>query len=182
MDGGSERELALLAKIRDLSQERAAEVEDFIDFLRTRDEHRELVQAAAQASEPSLAAAWDDPEDDAYNGVRSQQSETVGSSSVAAKRSEPSENRAPTADERPITPEHAHSQPRSSSPHEGEAVYQRYVKPVEHLHPDEYVLVTPDGGTIFAPSMDELAEKTAHIHGWDNWMFKVGDIAVGHIR
>jgi hypothetical protein len=32
-------------------------------------EHRDLVQAAAQLSEPSLAAVWDNPDDDVYNDL-----------------------------------------------------------------------------------------------------------------
>ena len=65
----SDRELALIAKIRDLSDGRVAEVEDFVDFLRARDEQRELVQVATALSEPSLAAVWDNPEDDVYNDL-----------------------------------------------------------------------------------------------------------------
>lgn len=38
-------------------------------------EHRELVQAAAQLSEPSLAAVWDNADDDAYNDLLPAQSE-----------------------------------------------------------------------------------------------------------
>ncbi len=33
------------------------------------DEHRELVEAAARLSEPSLAAVWDNSDDDVYNDV-----------------------------------------------------------------------------------------------------------------
>ena len=58
-----------MAKICDLSDGRVAEVEDFVDFLRARDEQRELVHAAAALSEPSLAAVWDNPEDDVYNDL-----------------------------------------------------------------------------------------------------------------
>ena len=65
----SDRELALLAKIRDLSDGRVEEVEDFVDFLRARDEQRELVHVATALSEPSLAAVWDNPEDDVYNDL-----------------------------------------------------------------------------------------------------------------
>ncbi len=65
----SDREYALMAKIRDLSDGRVAEVEDFVDFLRARDEQRELVQSATALSEPSLAAVWDNPEDDVYNDL-----------------------------------------------------------------------------------------------------------------
>lgn len=65
----SDREQALFAKIRDLSDGRVAEVEDFLDFLRVRDEQRELVQGAVMLSEPSLAAVWDNTEDDVYNDL-----------------------------------------------------------------------------------------------------------------
>jgi hypothetical protein len=65
----SDREQDLMAKIRDLSDGRVAEVEDFVDFLRTRDEQREFVEAAGVLSEPSLAAVWDNPEDDVYNDI-----------------------------------------------------------------------------------------------------------------
>ena len=60
---------ALVAKIRDLADDRVAEVDDFVDFLRARDEQRELVQTAALVSEPSLTAVWDNPEDDVYNDL-----------------------------------------------------------------------------------------------------------------
>jgi hypothetical protein len=41
-------------------------VEDFIDFLKSRDEQR-LTRAMAKASEPSFAAVWDHEEDAAYD-------------------------------------------------------------------------------------------------------------------
>ena len=69
MHARSDREQALIAKIRDLPDGRVAEVEDFVDFLRARDERRALVQAATALSEPSLSAVWDNPEDDVYNGA-----------------------------------------------------------------------------------------------------------------
>jgi hypothetical protein len=69
MHARSDREQALIAKIRDLPDGRVAEVEDFVDFLRARDERRALVQAATALSEPSLSAVWDNPEDDVYNDL-----------------------------------------------------------------------------------------------------------------
>jgi hypothetical protein len=65
----SEREQELFAKIRDLPDGRVSEIEDFVDFIRAREEQRELVQTAALVSEPSLAAVWDNPEDDVYNDL-----------------------------------------------------------------------------------------------------------------
>jgi hypothetical protein len=44
-----------------------AEVEDFIDFLRAREEERQLTRAAVKAAEGSLAKAWANDEDAAYD-------------------------------------------------------------------------------------------------------------------
>jgi hypothetical protein len=56
----------LMEKIRNLSPERLAEVEDFIDFIAQRDERR-LVQAATKLSEDSFSQVWDNEEDSAYD-------------------------------------------------------------------------------------------------------------------
>jgi hypothetical protein len=60
---------ALIAKIKALPAERIAEVEDFVDFIRMREQHRTLNRAAAAASEPAFAAIWSNPDDDAYDAV-----------------------------------------------------------------------------------------------------------------
>jgi len=57
----------LIEKLKSLPPERVAEVEDFVDFLRTRDEERALVRAASKASEPALAKIWDNDDDAAYD-------------------------------------------------------------------------------------------------------------------
>jgi hypothetical protein len=44
------REQDLLEKIRTLPADRVSEVEDFVDFLRQRDEDRQLTEAAARLS------------------------------------------------------------------------------------------------------------------------------------
>jgi hypothetical protein len=56
---------ALIAKIEDLPPERIAEIEDFVDFLRAREETR----AAAATSADAFGAIWDNPEDDVYNAL-----------------------------------------------------------------------------------------------------------------
>ena len=56
----------LLEKIKSLPPERIAEVEDFVDFLAQRDDHR-LVQAAAKLSESAFQNVWDNEEDAAYD-------------------------------------------------------------------------------------------------------------------
>jgi len=56
----------LIEKIRNLTPERIAEVEDFIDFIAQRDERR-LVQAAAKLSEDAFSKVWDNEEDSVYD-------------------------------------------------------------------------------------------------------------------
>jgi hypothetical protein len=57
----------LIEKLRALPPERLAEVEDFVDFLRVRDEERQLRQSMAQLSAESFAQVWDNADDDAYD-------------------------------------------------------------------------------------------------------------------
>lgn len=57
----------LLAKIRRLPPERVAEVEDFVDFLRQRDDERGLMEAASRLSEAAFARAWENPDDADYD-------------------------------------------------------------------------------------------------------------------
>lgn len=59
-------EQVLIEKIRQLPLERMAEVDDFVDFLRARDEQR-LTQAATRVSEASFAKVWENDEDAAYD-------------------------------------------------------------------------------------------------------------------
>jgi hypothetical protein len=58
---------ALLKKIQSLSPEKAAEVEDFVDFLRLREEERGLTLASTKLSDQSFAEVWDNPEDAVYD-------------------------------------------------------------------------------------------------------------------
>ncbi len=57
----------LIEKIEALPAERIAEVEDFVEFLRLREEERALTRTAAAASAPGFAEVWNNPEDDAYD-------------------------------------------------------------------------------------------------------------------
>lgn len=63
----STTEQVLIEKIRQLPPQRLAEVEDFVDFLRTREEEQRLTQTAARASEASFAAVWDNDDDAVYD-------------------------------------------------------------------------------------------------------------------
>jgi len=60
---------ALIAKITELPDERVAEIETYVDFVRSREARRVLVQDTMAASELSLRRVWDNPEDDVYNDL-----------------------------------------------------------------------------------------------------------------
>jgi hypothetical protein len=57
----------LIEKLKALAPERVAEVEDFVDFLKSRDEERALERAAMRAAEPAFATVWDNDDDAAYD-------------------------------------------------------------------------------------------------------------------
>ena len=57
----------LIEKLKTLPPERVAEVEDFVDFLRTRHGERSLVSTAARAAEPAFAKVWDNDDDGGYD-------------------------------------------------------------------------------------------------------------------
>lgn len=57
----------LIEKLESLSPERMAEVEDFVDFLKSRDQSSRLVRVAARVAEPSLEKVWDNSEDSIYD-------------------------------------------------------------------------------------------------------------------
>jgi hypothetical protein len=60
-------ESGLIEKLKLLPPERLAEVEDFVDFLRARNEDRALERAATRAAEPAFAKIWDNDDDAAYD-------------------------------------------------------------------------------------------------------------------
>ncbi len=63
----AQNEQALLEKLKALHPERVAEVEDFVDFLRTRDDAQQFTRAAAKAAEPAFRKVWDNADDAAYD-------------------------------------------------------------------------------------------------------------------
>jgi len=56
-----------LKLVQRLPPQRQAEVEDFVDFLRSRENDQRLATAAARASEPAFAKVWDNEDDAAYD-------------------------------------------------------------------------------------------------------------------
>lgn len=67
MTTGSNQRRTLIDKLDQLPPERVAEVEDFIDFLRTRDQDLNLSRTASKVSEASFAKVWDNTDDAAYD-------------------------------------------------------------------------------------------------------------------
>jgi hypothetical protein len=63
------REQTLFEKICALPEEKIAEVEDFVDFLRSREEDRHLVQASSRISEQVLREVWDNADDAEYDRI-----------------------------------------------------------------------------------------------------------------
>lgn len=60
-------ENVLIEKIKGLRPEHIAEVEDFVDFLKARDEERGLTLAAGSLAEESLRKVWDNADDADYD-------------------------------------------------------------------------------------------------------------------
>ena len=63
----AQQEEVLLEKIRALSPEKIAEVADFVDFLRQRDENRQLSRAATRLAEDAFRKVWDNEDDADYD-------------------------------------------------------------------------------------------------------------------
>ena len=59
----------LIEKPNALTPERIAEVEDFVDFLRQREQDRQLSFAASRAAESSFQKVWDNPDDAVYDSL-----------------------------------------------------------------------------------------------------------------
>jgi Protein of unknown function (DUF2281) len=67
MPTGKRRDRELIEKIRSLPEDKLAEIEDFVDFLRQREEERRLAKAVAGASEAAFAKVWDNADDAEYD-------------------------------------------------------------------------------------------------------------------
>jgi hypothetical protein len=53
----------LIEKVQSLPPERVEQVEDFVDFLRVRDEDRALENAALRRAKDPFRKVWDNPDD-----------------------------------------------------------------------------------------------------------------------
>jgi hypothetical protein len=67
MPAGERRDRELIEKIRSLPADKVVEVENFVDFLRQREEERRLAKAVTGASEAAFAKVWDNADDAEYD-------------------------------------------------------------------------------------------------------------------
>ena len=69
MVSDGQRVQALVGKIKELSPEKVSEVEDFVEFLRYREQDRRLIAAASRFSEDAFQQVWDNPDDADYDDL-----------------------------------------------------------------------------------------------------------------
>ncbi|TSC88023.1 MAG: hypothetical protein G01um10147_254 [Microgenomates group bacterium Gr01-1014_7] len=61
-------------------------------------------------------------------------------------------------------------------------LYKKYGKPLEGEHWGEFLAVSQKGKTILGETLLEVAQKASSILGLGNFIFKVGEKAVGKWR
>ena len=62
---------------------------------------------------------------------------------------------------------------------QADALYEQYGKPLEEAHRGKYVAIAPDGRTLIDESLPELMQKAKPALGPGNFIFKIGERAVG---
>ena len=58
-------------------------------------------------------------------------------------------------------------------------LYERYAKPLEKTHRGKYIAISQDGKTLMADTVIDLIEQAKAKLGPGNFIFKIGDRAVG---
>ena len=61
-------------------------------------------------------------------------------------------------------------------------LYEQYGKPLEDQHRGQYVAIAPDGRFVLAPTLVEAVQRARTTLGLGNFVFKVGERAVGRLR
>jgi hypothetical protein len=59
------------------------------------------------------------------------------------------------------------------------ALYERYAKPLEQIEKGKYIAISPEGKTLVDADMLELMKMAKSELGPGNFIFKIGDLAVG---
>jgi hypothetical protein len=62
-----QQEKVLIEKIRTLSPDKLAQVEDFVDFLSQENRDLRLLQAGNKLAEDAFRKVWNNPEDEEYD-------------------------------------------------------------------------------------------------------------------
>lgn len=59
------------------------------------------------------------------------------------------------------------------------ALYEQFGKPLEQKHAGEYIAVSPGGKTLLGTDLLTVTKEATKTFGPGNFIFKIGDIAVG---
>jgi hypothetical protein len=62
---------------------------------------------------------------------------------------------------------------------QSDALYERYGKPLEKTHLGKYIAISMTGKTLLADTLMELMPKAKATLGPGNFIFKIGERAVG---
>lgn len=63
-----------------------------------------------------------------------------------------------------------------------EELYEKYGKPLEEEHHGEYLAISPHGKTLLGKDLLDLMKEATDTFGPGNFIFKVGEKAVGKWR
>ena len=62
---------------------------------------------------------------------------------------------------------------------QSEALYERYGKPLEETHRGKFIAISQTGKTLIADTILELMQQAKTTLGPGNFIFKIGERAVG---
>jgi hypothetical protein len=62
---------------------------------------------------------------------------------------------------------------------QSDMLYERYAKPLEKTHRGKYIAISQDGKTLIADTVFDLMQQAKTKLGPGNFIFKVGERAVG---
>jgi hypothetical protein len=61
-------------------------------------------------------------------------------------------------------------------------LYERFGKPLERDHPDEFVAISPDGRSVLGATASQAGHRAREAFGPGNYVFKLGQRVVGKWR
>lgn len=65
---------------------------------------------------------------------------------------------------------------------QAESLYEQYARPLEREHTGEFVAVSPGGKIVMGVDLRKLVSKAKASLGSGNFVFKIGDRAIGKWR